>query len=198
MGWTHAKDRRLYGVSANVPLGDLALGTELSYRPKDAVGLNAATGGCASHNGNCRVDESGWQWALTGLRSPTPSTGGGLLRLLGADTAALRAEAEALVIHDPHLKQDCAADLITAGGCGWGQWTDASAAALARGTKTASGINFDFSWNYGGTLIPGWQVIPEICCLRARWRWASTASCGCWTTSAAARPRPGRCRSARP
>ena len=30
------------------------------------------------------------------------------------------------------------------------------------GTKTSAGFNFDFSWVYDGSLIPGWQVVPEI------------------------------------
>jgi hypothetical protein len=30
------------------------------------------------------------------------------------------------------------------------------------GSKTSWGFNFDVSWVYDGTLIPGWQVIPEI------------------------------------
>jgi hypothetical protein len=34
VGWTYAEDRRLLGVSANIPLGDWAIGTELSYRPR--------------------------------------------------------------------------------------------------------------------------------------------------------------------
>lgn len=165
VGWTYAKDRRLYGISANFPVGDLAVGTELSYRPKDAVALNSATSGCSSQNGNCWVDESRWQWALTGLLSLTPNTGGGFLKLLGADTATLLAEA--VVIHYPNLKQSYGPDLITAGGWGWGQLTDPNAAPQALGSKTSSGINFDFSWVYDGTIIPGWQVVPEIYYFRA-------------------------------
>ena len=119
VGWTYAKDRRMLGVSANFPLGDWAIGTELSYRPKDAVALNAATSGCSSQNGDCWVDEKRFQWALTGLLSLTPSTGGGILKLLGADTATLLSEL--VVIRYPNLKQSYGDDLITAGGWGWGQ-----------------------------------------------------------------------------
>lgn len=165
VGWTYAEDRRMYGISANFPVGDLAVGTELSYRPKDAVSLNSATSGCASQNGNCWVDEARWQWALTGLLSLTPNTGGAFLKFLGADTATLLAEM--VVIHYPGLQQSYDGDLITAGGWGWGQLTDPGAAPVALGSKTSSGINFDFSWNYDGTLIPGWQVIPEIYYFRA-------------------------------
>lgn len=165
VGWTFAKDRRMYGVSANFPVGDLAVGTELSYRPKDAVALNSATSGCASQNGNCWVDSAKWQWALTGLLSLTPDTGGGFLKLLGADTATLLAEA--VVIRYPNLQQSYGGDLVTAGGWGWGQLTDPTASPVALGSKTSSGINFDFSWVYDGSVIPGWQVVPEIYYFRA-------------------------------
>ena len=160
VGWTYAEDRRLFGISANFPLGDWAIGTELSYRPKDAVALNSATSGCSSQNGNCWVDEKRLQWHLTGLLSLTPSTGGGILKLLGADTATLLSEL--VVVHYPNLKQNYGPDLITAGGWGWGQETDPTAAPVAVGSKTSAGINFDFSWVYDGTVLPGWQVVPEI------------------------------------
>ncbi len=160
VGWTYAEDRHLLGVSANFPLGDWAIGTELSYRPKDAVALNAVTTGCSSQNGDCWVDEKRLQFALTGLLSLTPSTGGGILKMLGADTATVLSEL--VVISYPDLKKDYGGDLITAGGWGWGQETDPLAAPAAKGSKTSAGINFDVSWVYDGTLIPGWQVIPEI------------------------------------
>jgi hypothetical protein len=160
VGWAYPENRRLFGVSANFPVGDWAVGTELSYRPKDAVALNPAVSGCASQNGNCWVDEERLQWHLTGLLSLTPSVGGGILKALGADTATLLAEA--VVINYPGLKQNYGGDPISAGAWGWGQEFDASAAPTAVGSKTSVGVNFDFSWVYDGTVIPGWQVIPEI------------------------------------
>lgn len=160
IGWAFAKDRRLYGLSANLPLGDWAIGTELSYRPKDAVSLNSAVSGCASQNGNCWVDEKRYQWHLTGLLSITPNTAGYVLKALGADTATLMAEA--VVIRYPHLKAAYGGDPVSAGAWGWGQEYDPTAAPQATGTKNSWGYNFDFSWTYDGTLIPGWQVTPEI------------------------------------
>lgn len=160
MGWTYAQDRRLYGVSANFPAGDWALGTELSYRPRDAVALNSAVSGCASQNGNCWVDEKRWQWHGTALLSLTPDVGGGLLKAIGAQTATLLFEAVA--ISYPGLKQTYGGDPVSAGGWGWGQLTDPNAAPTPFGSKTSWGFNFDFSWNYDGTLIPGWQVVPEV------------------------------------
>ncbi|AVS84674.1 DUF1302 domain-containing protein [Paracidovorax avenae] len=159
-GWTFAENRRLYGVSANMPVGDWSVGTELSYRPRDAVSLNSAATGCASQGGNCWVDEKKFQWHLTGLYSVTPSNGQWLLDLLGASTATLMAET--VVVRYPHLKQLYGADPISAGAWGWGQESDAGASPSPMGSKTAWGYNLDFSWVYDGTVIPGWQVIPEI------------------------------------
>lgn len=160
IGWRFAEDRRLYGISANLPVGDWAVGTELSYRPRDAVSLNPAASGCSSQNGNCWVDEKKLQWHLTGLLSLTPSNGGSVLRLLGADTATFMAEA--VVVRYPKLKPFYGDDPITAGAWGWGQEFDPTAAPQPVGSKTAWGWNFDFSWVYDGTLIQGWQVVPEV------------------------------------
>jgi hypothetical protein len=160
VGWTYPEDRRMYGVSANFPLGNWAIGTELSYRPKDAVALNAAASGCASQNGNCWVDQKRLQWHLTGLLSLTPSVGAGVLGALGADTATLLSEV--VVIRYPNMQQSYGGDPVSAGGWGWGQETNPGGTPVPNGTKTSSGFNFDFSWVYDGSLIPGWQVTPEI------------------------------------
>ncbi|MEO8057028.1 MAG: DUF1302 domain-containing protein [Burkholderiales bacterium] len=160
VGWTYAENRHLLGISANFPVGDWAIGTELSYRPKDAVAINSAVSGCSSQGGNCWVDEKRLQWHLTGLLSLTPNTGGGILKLLGADTATLLAEA--VVIRYPGLKRSYGGDPISAGAWGWGQEFDPAATPEAVGSKTSWGYNLDFSWVYDGTLIPGWQVVPEI------------------------------------
>nr|WP_316640301.1 DUF1302 domain-containing protein [uncultured Roseateles sp.] len=160
VGWTYAEDRKLLGISANFPVGDWALGTELSYRPKDAVALNSNASGCSSQNGNCWVDEKRVQWHMTALFSAAPNNAKALLDLLHADTATLLAET--VVISYPKLKAMYGPDPIAAGGWGWGQETDAAGTPVATGTKTSAGINFDFSWVYDGTLISGWQVVPEV------------------------------------
>lgn len=163
MGWVFAEDRRMYGVSANFPLGDWAIGAELSYRPKDAVALNpisptACAGGTGGH---CYVDEKKYQAQLTGLLSLTPSDYPRILSLLGgAQTATLIAEAA--VVRYPNLQRFYNGEAIAAGGWGWGLENDVNAAPESVGTKTSWGYNFDFSWVYDGSLIPGWQVIPEV------------------------------------
>lgn len=165
VGWTYPKNRKMLGVSANFPVGDWSVGTELSYRPRDAVALNSAVNGCAGNNGNCWVDERRFQWHLTGMYSQTPSNAKGMLDFLGADTGTLLAEL--VVIHYPGLQSSYNGDLVSSGGFAWGQTSASTGAPLAVGTKTSSGISVDYSWVYDGKLIKGWQVVPEIYYSRA-------------------------------
>lgn len=176
--WVFREDRRLFGASINFPLGDWAVGSELSYRPKDAMALSgcfnpgqegdnisgfAPTGICEQY-----IDGKRFQWHLTGLLSLTPGDYGTFLNLLGgAHTATLLAEA--VVIHYPDLKSvflrnspdgTPVAQLPAAGLWGWSN--DGGATLFAAGTKTSWGYNFDFSWTYDGTVLPGWQVTPEV------------------------------------
>ena len=164
-GWTYPQNRKMLGVSANFPVGDWAVGTELSYRPHDAVALNSAVDGCANNSGNCWVDQKRYQWHLTGLYSQTPSNSERFLQFLGADTGTLLAEA--VVIHYPNLQSNYNGELVSAGGYAWGQTSASTGAPVAMGTKTSSGINFDYSWVYDGKLIKGWQVVPEVYYFRA-------------------------------
>ena len=164
--WEIPTDRKLYGVSANMPLGDWAIGTELSFRPKDAVALNSLFG-CTSQNGHCWVDEKRYQWHLTGLLSLTPSNARGLLGLLGADGGTFLSELA--VIRYSGLKGDYNGDPVSAGGWSWGNEYDMTNPALAKtvGTRISSGLSADLSIVYDGSIIPGWQVVPEIFYSRA-------------------------------
>lgn len=154
----YLEDRKLYGVSINFPLGDWAIGSELSYRPKDAISL-----GAPNADGSLYVDSKKYQWHLTGLLSLTPGgTGADLLSFIGADTGTFLGEA--VLVRYPDLEQQYAAGgLVGAGGWTWGGSTP-----YAKGTKNSSGYNFDFSVVYDGKIIPGWQVIPEIYYFRAQ------------------------------
>lgn len=175
----YLEDRKLFGVSANFPLGNWAIGTELSYRPRDAVTLNGSAPGFGTSsltpalgvtscltNGNCYVEEKKYQLHLTGTLSLTPSDHKPILDLLGADTATLLAEA--VMIRYPHLQSQYGGVPVAAGGWGFGYATPAQVDATgfsvpaAAGTATSYGYNFDFSWVYDGKLVPGWQVVPEV------------------------------------
>ena len=172
LGYSYLEDRKMVGLSANFPLGNWAIGTELSYRPKDPVSLNGsvpnANGGFCMVNGKCYVETEKYQLAVTGLLSLSPGEHGSVLKALGADTATLMVEAVA--IKYPNLKSSYGGIPVAAGLWGWGYDTTANAnSTLANGGNTAGvgsstsyGYNFDFSWVYDGSVIPGWQVIPEI------------------------------------
>lgn len=60
--WEYQEDRMMYGISANMPIGDWAVGTELSYRPKDSVMLNPVIDcvpATAANAGRTRRNSSG-------------------------------------------------------------------------------------------------------------------------------------------
>jgi len=157
--WVFPENRKLYGVSANFPLGDWAIGSELSYRPKDAVALSP-TAACTAREGRCWVDEQRYQWHLTGMYSLTPGNARGFLDWIGASAGTFMAEA--VLVRYPKLKTSYDGDPVASGYWGWGQETDPTAAPLAGGTRNSSGISLDFSVTYDGTLIDGWQVVPEV------------------------------------
>ncbi len=156
--WVYPEDRMLYGISANMPIGDWAVGTELSYRPKDAVPLNAAIDLCANNGGKCWKDEKKFQWHLTGLYSMTPSNSPALLDFTGASTGTLLTEL--VVIHYPGLHDEFDGEPVAPGAYTW--QLDPATPPTAKGDKTSKGINLDLSLTYDGTLIPGWQVTPGI------------------------------------
>ena len=157
--WQYLEDRRVYGVSANLPLGDWAIGTELTYRPKDAVAYSPLQG-CTTRDGRCWADNKRWQLNLTGIYSLTPSNSRPFLQALGADGGTFLFELAA--VHFPGLKGVDGGDPLAAGYGGWGLETDPTAALQIGGSKRSSGIAMDLSINYDGTLIEGWQVVPEI------------------------------------
>ena len=177
--YRYLEDRKLVGVSANFPLGDWAIGTELSYRPHDAVTLNSSAPGFGTSSltprqgvtscqgsGNCFAESKKYQLAVTGSLSLTPSDYPAILNLLGADTATFLGEA--VMIRYPGLRRQYGGVPVAAGGWGFGYATTAQVDATgagtpaAAGTGTSYGYNFDFSWVYDGKLIPGWQVVPEV------------------------------------
>jgi len=169
--FSYLEDRTLLGVSTNFPLGDWAIGSELSYRPKAAIALqplaaNNVNGNGCLVGGNCYIDEKRFQMNLTGILSMTPSDYGGILKLLGnPDTATLLAEAAVTDFPDMHSSYQGVP--VAAGQWGWGALTSSDAMFTTGqnppvGTNMSWGYNFDFSWTYDGSLIKDWQVTPEV------------------------------------
>jgi hypothetical protein len=177
--WTFLENRQLYGVSANMPVGDWAVGFEGSYRPKDAVALT----GCFGQGGaldvitnGAAVDCPGWidedkfQFHLTGILSLTPGAHGWFLDLVKADGGYVTAEA--VDIYYPYLKDRYdrtinGQKVTQAPSAAYAFWKDGSTVSTlgypitgSAGTKNSLGYTVDFQLVYDGTVIPGWQVIP--------------------------------------
>ncbi|MFM0363092.1 DUF1302 domain-containing protein [Paraburkholderia sediminicola] len=177
---SYLKNRQMLGVSANFPVGDWAVGWETSYRPHDAVSLTPCylPGGATDINTNGAVgidcplyeDKKRIQMTLNGLLSLTKSQYS-FLRLIGADSAALTAEAS--WIYYPGISPNSPI-YRTIGGQPVMQVPDAANATwlqtgpqeyqIAKGQGTASsiGVTLDFNWTYDGSLIKGWQVTPGL------------------------------------
>lgn len=173
------ENRQLYGASVNFPLGDWAVGMELSYRPHDAVSLTSAfnPGGPLDLNTNASPavnvplwkDEQKYEIDLTGLLSLTPSgTGGSLLRLLGASTATVTLEGTAICYPDLSSRIYSNIDgvrVMQAPSAGYFFWENNHSGlgypiTGAVGTKWSGGITADFNWVYDGTILKNWQVNP--------------------------------------
>jgi hypothetical protein len=190
--WNFLENRQMYGVSANMPVGNWAMGWELSYRPKEAVALSAP--GTLLADGT--VDTSPFlpdgakQWAdtekyqshLTGLLMLTPGDHGWLLNLLGADSGVFLGEA--VGIYFPNLQKvyntggtrlnlvtglpEATVQVPAAGYMSWLANTSTPGPSGATqtvpgvGSKWSGGYTIDFNWTYDGSVIPGWQVTPGV------------------------------------
>lgn len=163
--WIYPEDRMLYGISANLPVGDWAVGTELSYRPKEAVPLNPVPGlafgpaPCSGRDGECWKDTKKFQWHLTGIYNLTNANSPDFLEFTGASTGTLLTEL--VLVKYPGLHDSYDGELLAPGANSWVE--DMSQfPPKSRGDATSSGIHLDFSLTYDSTLIPGWTVTPGI------------------------------------
>lgn len=177
----YLSDRRLFGASANFPVADWAIGTELSYRPRDAVSMSGCfgAGGPADANtngasgGDCQAwkDFKKFQFDINAQLNLTPSTYP-FIKLLHADAAVFTAEFT--WIKYPGVNPD-AQYYSTMNGkpvyqmvdAGYVTWLNNNSGlgypiAAGGGTSNSMGITLDFNWTYDGSLIPGWQVTPGI------------------------------------
>jgi Protein of unknown function (DUF1302) len=99
----YGRSRNLFGASVNGNIGDWAVGAELSYRPKDGVGIDPTVPVAGPYCAFCGpgtyvgyVDAKKWQAHLTTIYLLGPSGDlGGLLRGLGAAEGTLLMEAAA-------------------------------------------------------------------------------------------------------
>ena len=184
--WNYLEDRKMYGVSANFPLGNWAIGWELSYRPKDAVALTGCYGTATtdldavnnptSAPVDCPmwIDQKKFQMHLTGILLMTPGEQGWFLDLLKADTATVTAEA--VGVRYPGVSPDKryfstinGVDVMQGVDAGYGFWMGGPTANSA-GLNTVAGVGdansfgytVDFNWAYDNKIIKGWTVLPGI------------------------------------
>ena len=176
--WSFAQNRQMYGLTANFPVGNWAIGTEFSYRPKDAITLSGCFGPDGPLDGNtnnaspnCPLwkDNKKYQLSLTAMLQLQKSENPFLLGILGADTAFLTFETAATeypgasspyirTINGVQVKQVAAAGYFVPL-----DRTDPNNPIAQRlGTAMSWGFVADFNWTYDGKLIQGWQVTPGV------------------------------------
>ena len=180
-------NRQLYGISTNFPVGDWAIGGELSYRPRDAVTLGACFTPGLPLDGNVNVnpvpsgrcplykDEQKYELHLTALLQLSPSDYPRILHTLRAQTAFLSIEG----VGTDYPGVNPRGMFQTVNGVAVEQLPDAAyvnwlnnagtAKATPEGVGTArsGGAIVDFNWTYDGSLISGWQVTPGITYFRS-------------------------------
>jgi hypothetical protein len=151
--WKYLENRKLFGASVNFPLGDWAIGSELSWRPRDAVTI--ADSGHAQQ----WKDLQHYQAHITAQRELTPSNDGGLLKMLGGATVAYTTT-EFVAIRFPGLSNTISPTATPDTGYYSTPGTVGGSFYSPLGTANSFGIVTDFNWTYDGTLISGWQVTP--------------------------------------
>ena len=177
--WSYLGNRQLFGASANFGIGPWAIGTELSYRPRDAVALSSCfgAGGPLDLNTNgvpgtdCKqwVDKKKFQLDVNGLLALTRSEYP-FLKLLGADSANLTWELT--WIYYPGLGSSVTRNIngqqvTQVPATGYFPWLNNNSGlgypiTAGQGTSSSVGATIDFNWTYDGTLIHGWQVTPGV------------------------------------
>ncbi|MGF6967311.1 hypothetical protein OKW43_004339 [Paraburkholderia sp. WC7.3g] len=178
--WSYLQNRQLFGASANFGLGPWAIGTELSYRPHDAVALSSCYGAGGpldlNTNGVAGVDCQQWadkkrfQYDINGILALTRSEYP-FLKLVGADAAALTWELT--WIYYPGLGSNGVTRTVNGQSvtqvpmAGYFPWLNNNSnlgypIAMGQGTSSSVGATVDFNWTYDGSLIHGWQVTPGI------------------------------------
>ena len=179
--FSYLKNRELFGVSANFPVRDWAVGAELSYRPHDAVALTGcfAPGGPLDNNTNAvsgidclqSIDEKKFQFDINGVLLLNP-TDYPVLKLIAADAATLTAEATWIyypgIRSGETISRNVGGQPVIQGlDSQYSTWLTNSTALgypilEGVGTPSSGGITIDFNWTYDGSLIPGWQVTPGV------------------------------------
>lgn len=150
----YGTDKELFGLSMNTKAGEWAVGAEVSYRPRDSVGIdptvpfagpysyfgNANFGSATSYTMNGYKDEQKWQAHVTGFRFlPSEAT-----RALGAAEGYVMAEMA--VTHYPGLDLSGNVPYLLNN--------------YALPTKTSWGYVLELGLTYANIFQSGWTVAP--------------------------------------
>ncbi len=164
--WVYPQDETLFGVSTNFALGDWAIGLELSYRPDDPILVNPFTCGdlggagpdCHGNYNTYRKDDR-LQAHLTWWRNVNPNdtdVAAWLVRHAGAQSSNI--QGEFVEVHYGGVKNHTYQGL--------GLYADLStnlgAAQQYYGDGDSYGFVAYFDLTYDSTLLPGWQVVPNV------------------------------------
>lgn len=174
------ENRQLWGLSSNFSLGDWAIGTELSFRPHDAVAMsgcyNAAGAADANTNlaaGNCNAyrDFKKFEFLINGQLSMSPSTTPWLVKnILHATQAVLTLEPVWIRYPGVGANQKYYSNVNGVGvyqvpDAEYVTWPNSATNAslgyptiAGQGTANSFGATEDFNWSYDGSLIPNWLV----------------------------------------
>jgi Protein of unknown function (DUF1302) len=178
----YPNDHNLFGVSMSALVGQWALGSEISYRPKDpilvdpfsCIDLNPLFAGGADCKGNWATyrDAHKWQWNTTWWRAVNPSDtdiAGWLIRHAGAQASNI--QGEFALVHYPGVSDNSyqGLGLLTDLSYDLGQASPSGVNKNARhfGTADSFGVVQYLDMTYDGTIVPGFQIIPNI-----TWAWA--------------------------
>jgi type 1 glutamine amidotransferase len=178
--WHFLEHRQLWGVSSNFSAGDWAVGTELSFRPHDAVAMSGCYGAgrIADANtnlatGNCNAyrDFKKYEFLINGqyimTDSTTPWLVGGLLH---ATQAVLTLEPvwiryPGVSPNEKYYSQVNGANVYQVPDAEYVTWPNNGtisslgyATIAGQGSENSLGATEDFNWSYDGTLLHGWVV----------------------------------------
>lgn len=181
--YSYLENRKLYGVSANFSLGDWSIGSELSYRPHDAVFMslcfgdggptdantNLASGECKSYR-----DFEKYQFDANAQYYMTQSSTPWLVGALHATQAILTLEATWIRYPgvDPTKNYYSTVggqkiyQVVDAAGVIWPDYSNSSGLGYAtiagQGTRDSMGALEDLNFTFDGNLIHGWAVTTGV------------------------------------
>jgi hypothetical protein len=150
----YGESRNVFGVSANTRVGTWAVGAELSYRPKDSVGIDTTVPASGKYSvfdyvGKTTrgfVEERKWQAHLTGFKLMAPADLGGLIGKLGAEEGYFLGEVA--VAHYPGLDRSGRIPYLL---------TDYSLP-----DRTSAGMVISTGLTYANVGDSGWNMMPQL------------------------------------